>query len=123
MEKPRTTAGRLVFNSLCGVSVNVVTALVSVFLTPFILSQMGDKRYGVWAVLGSVYAYSTVLQFGLYSAINRHIPMHLARDEESKIREVTSSTMAFLLALGFVVILSTLMFGERILGLFVIPSE
>ena len=123
MEKPRTTAGRLVFNSLCGVSVNVVTALVSVFLTPFILSKMGDKRYGVWAVLGSVYAYSTVLQFGLYSAINRHIPMHLARDEESKIREVTSSTMAFFLALGFVVVLSTLIFGERVLGLLVIPSD
>src|ERR1051326_1032568 len=123
VEKKRTTAGRLMLNSLCGVSVTVVTALVSIFLTPYILRQMGDQRYGVWAVLGSVYAYSMVLQFGLYSAINRHIPMYLARQEDDKIREVTSTTTAFFLLLGLFVATVTFVFAKPILGMFTIPAE
>lgn len=119
---PRTTAQRLALNSVCGVSTNIATALVSLFLTPFILRHMGDQSYGIWVVLGSVYAYSTVLQFGLYSAINRHIPMHLARGEQSEIRAVTSSTLAFFVALGLVVVVLTFVFADQLLGLFAIPS-
>ncbi len=119
----RTTVARLALNCLCGAGLNVTTALVSVFLTPIILRQMGDQRYGMWAVLGSVYAYSMVLQLGLYSSINRHIPMYLARHEESRIREVASTTMAFFLAAGVVILVVTFGCGQRILGLFVIPGH
>jgi O-antigen/teichoic acid export membrane protein len=118
-----TTAARLALNSLSGVSVNLATALISVFLTPFILARMGDQRFGIWAILGSVYAYSSVLQLGLYSAINRHIPMHLARDDEEKIREVSSTTTAFFIILGSLVVLLTFLCGDRVLGFFVIPSN
>lgn len=123
MEQPRTTAGRVALNSVCSVSINITMALVSIFLTPFILSRMGDQRYGVWAVLGSVYAYSTVLHLGMYSAINRHVPMHLAQGQQDKIREVSSSTMAFFIALGVVVLVLTFACADQVLALFVIPSS
>jgi O-antigen/teichoic acid export membrane protein len=111
----------LTLNSISSVSINLVTAGVSIFLTPFILSHMGDQRYGVWAVLGSLYAYSMVLQLGLYSAINRYIPMHLARAEPDKIREITSTTTAFFLVMGLLLVLFTFTGADRILALFIIP--
>jgi len=123
MDEPRTTARRLALNSACSLSINLTTALVSVFLTPFILSRMGDQRYGVWAVLGSVYAYSTVLSLGLYSATNRHIPVHVARGQEQQIREVASTTTAFFLAMGLFIVLLTFACGDRVLALFLIPDS
>jgi O-antigen/teichoic acid export membrane protein len=84
---------------------------------------MGDQRYGVWAIMGSVYAYSTVLSLGLYSAINRHIPVHVARDEEQKIREVTSTTTAFFLAMGSLIMILTFTCGDRVLAYLAIPSS
>ncbi len=123
MDKPRTTAKRLALNSVCSLSINVTTAVVSIFLTPFILSRMGDQRYGVWAVIGSVYAYSTVLSLGLYSAINRHIPVHVARGQEQRIREVASTTTAFFLAMGLLILTLTFACGDRVLALFVIPGS
>jgi O-antigen/teichoic acid export membrane protein len=122
MSSERTTAGRLALNSLCSVSVNLFTALIGFFLTPFILSRMGDQRYGIWAVLGSVYAYSMILQLGLYSAINRHIPMHLARNDEAKIRNVTSTTTAFFAALGLIVVVLTVALAGQLLAMFEIPK-
>ena len=123
MNNPRTTATRLALNSICSLSINVTTALVSVFLTPFILSRMGDQRYGVWAVMGSVYAYSGVLSLGLYSAINRHIPVHVARGQDEKIREVASTTTAFFLAMGVLVLILTCLCGNQVLAIFVIPNS
>ncbi len=123
MDQPRTTARRLALNSVCSLSINVTTALVSIFLTPFILSRMGDQRYGVWAVIGSVYAYSTVLSLGLYSAINRHIPVHVARGQDQQIREVASTTTAFFLAMGSLIMILTFACGDRVLAFFVIPDS
>ncbi len=123
MDKPRTTARRLALNSVCSLSINVTTAVVSIFLTPFILSRMGDQSYGVWAVIGSVYAYSTVLTLGLYSAINRHIPVHVARGEDQQIREVASTTTAFFMAMGSLILILTFVCGDKILGFFVIPGS
>jgi O-antigen/teichoic acid export membrane protein len=120
--QPRTTAKRLALNSVCSLSINVTTALVSIFLTPYILSRMGDQRYGVWAVMGSVYAYAGVLSLGLYSAINRHIPLHVARNEDEKIRQVASTTTAFFLTMGLLILVLTFTCGDRILACFVIPS-
>ena len=123
MNEPRTTAKRLALNSVCSLSINVTTALVSIFLTPFILNRMGEQRYGVWAIMGSVYAYSTVLSLGLYSAMNRHIPMHVARGHDEKIREVASTTTAFFMAMGLLILILTFACADQILGLFVIPSS
>lgn len=123
MDKPRTTAKRLALNSVCSLSINVTTALVSIFLTPFILSRMGDQSYGVWAIIGSVYAYSTVLSLGLYSAINRHIPVHVARGQEQQIREVASTTTAFFVAMGLLIMILTFACGDKVLSLFVIPGS
>jgi O-antigen/teichoic acid export membrane protein len=123
INRPRTTAKRLALNSVCSLSIAVTSALVSIFLTPFILSRMGDQRYGVWAVMGSVYAYSAVLTLGLYSAINRHIPVHVARGEEEKIREVASTTTAFFLAMGLLIMFVVFGCGDRLLACLVIPSS
>ena len=58
------------------------------------LRHLGEQNYGVWVLIGSAFAYSGVLGLGLSSAINRYIPVSLARGTEDDIRRVTSTGTA-----------------------------
>ena len=43
--------------------------VVSFLLTPFILNSLGATIYGLWILLGSIVAYSSVLDLGIWGTI------------------------------------------------------
>jgi O-antigen/teichoic acid export membrane protein len=45
-----------------GKFVNLISWFI---LTPFILNQLGDRSYGLWALVGSVTAYGLLLNLGI----------------------------------------------------------
>lgn len=75
---------------------------VSLLLTPYILDTLGLERYGLWAFLGSIVAYTGLLQFGLGKGTVRFIAFHAERKEFETVRQIVSYGALTHLAVGAV---------------------
>lgn len=54
-------------------------ALVSFFLSPFVVHRLGDSAYGIWVLLGSFVGYLGLLDFGVRGAVTRFVAASHAR--------------------------------------------
>lgn len=48
-------------------------AIVSFFLAPFVLKQLGDTKYGIWTLINTVFGLSGLLDFGIRSAFDQRL--------------------------------------------------
>ena len=61
---------------------------VSFYLMPFLIHALGDRWYGIWALIGSITSYYALLDFGLTSAVTRFLTQALARAEKTSANAV-----------------------------------
>jgi O-antigen/teichoic acid export membrane protein len=77
--------------------VGTIAQLVAVFLlTPVLVHKLGDRRYGVWALIDSVLAYMTLFDLGIGAAVVRYVARFEGlRDLRSINRVFTASLVLF----------------------------
>src|SRR5688500_12680513 len=78
-----STGALLVRGSALRVLTLVASVAVSFFLMPFLIHALGDRWYGMWALIGSITSYYALLDLGLTSAVNRFLTRAIAREEET----------------------------------------
>jgi len=98
-------------------------AVVGFFLIRFFLGRLGEARYGVWVLVGSLFRYRGILGMGLNSAVNRHIPVCLARDDHEGVARVISTALFFFSALAIVVVLVSLLLYAKVGDWFAIEPD
>ena len=94
-----TTSKRLIHNTIFNVMTLVSGAVITFFLIRFFLAQLGESRYGVWVLIGSIFQYRRLLDMGMNSSIDRYIPVNLARRDDDAIQRVISTSFFFFAAL------------------------
>ncbi len=100
----------------------IILILISFFVTPIIVHNLGKENYGIWILINSLTGYFTVLDFGVNTAIVCFISKYIALKNEQKANEVFSTSIFFFLIISFVVILTTAIFGIFINDFFKIES-
>lgn len=99
------TSKRLVHNTIFNVVALVANALVGFFLMRFFLGKLGEERYGLWVLIGgSILHYGPLLNMGLNSAVNRYIPVYLAKNDSRGVHQVINTTLLFYSVLGIVLV-------------------
>jgi O-antigen/teichoic acid export membrane protein len=96
----------------------VVQAAVTFFLTPFVLAELGDVRFGVWALVMSITGYYGLLDLGFRAGLNQYLTRYLAIKDYARLNQAASSGLAALLVCGFVVALASVVFAAFGLSLF-----
>src|SRR4030042_1274014 len=103
-----TTSRRLVHNTFFNVVTLAAYAIVAFLLMRFFLRHLGKAEYGVWLLIGgSIFRYAPLLNLGLNSAINRYIPVYLAKGDEAGIQRVISTSLFFFAAVGTLLALAS----------------
>jgi len=123
MAKTVTTSRALVRNTFFNLLMLMSNAIVAFLLAPFLLGQFGESATGVWILIGSVFRYRIILGMGLNSAINRRIPMYLAKDDEEGVRKVVSTALFFFTIIAVVLAILTFLLYVKIGDWFAIPPE
>ena len=90
-------------NVLYGLSTWVLPLVLSFISTPIILRSLGDKEYGIYALVMGFIAYSFNLNFG--RAITKYIAEYRISGETEKISDIISATLFINISVGIVVIL------------------
>jgi O-antigen/teichoic acid export membrane protein len=119
----RTTSKRLIHNTIFNVVTLVSSAVTTFFLIRFFLSQLGESRYGVWVLIGSIFQYRRLLDMGMNSSINRYIPVGLAKGDHEAIQRVLSTSLFFFSVVAIVFILLSLVIYFNIGAWFSIQSD
>ena len=79
----------------------VVTGAISILLTPILIHRVGDFHYGMWILVGSLVEYSSFIDMGLRTTLQRFV----AKLQGEHQRQALNETLATSLALGLAVCL------------------
>jgi Na+-driven multidrug efflux pump len=98
-------------------------AVITFFLIRFFLSQLGESKYGIWVLIGSIFQYRRLLDMGMNSSIDRFIPVNLARRDDDAIQRVISTSLFFFAVLAVVLGIMTLLLYDNIGAWFTIAPD
>jgi O-antigen/teichoic acid export membrane protein len=118
-----TTSRKLVQNTTFNVVTLVSGAVITFFLIRFFLARLGEARYGLWVLIGSIFQYRRLLDMGMNSSIDRYIPVGLAKGDEDGIQRVLSTSLFFFSALAIVLALVGLIIYQHIGTWFAVGSD
>lgn len=94
---------RLLSNTLINNLGTVAQVVIALVLTPFLVTTLGDVKYGIWTIAAGLSGYMSLLDFGIASAVTRFVSKHHENSDIKKINSTISS------ALALFVVISTLL--------------
>ncbi|EWH14024.1 polysaccharide production protein [Cellulophaga geojensis KL-A] len=71
----------------------ILTNVVGLVLTPFIVRSLGDSEYGVYLLVGSFVAYLGLMNLGINNAIVRYVAKYKAEKNKKGEQEFLGTTM------------------------------
>jgi O-antigen/teichoic acid export membrane protein len=99
------------------------TMLVGLFLTPFVLKNLGNTRFGLWVLMTTFTGYYGLLDFGFRNAILRYVARFVAQGESEELGKVASTTFATYSLLGFVVLVVSCLAAWNLNSIFKIEPQ
>ncbi len=101
----------------------VLSAVITLLLTPVVLDALGPARYGVWVLTASVVGYYGLLDLGFRAGLTQHLTRYLAVKKFDIASEYLSSSLVAMGALGAVVAVLAASGAFLAPQLFDIPAE
>ena len=99
---------RVLRNVLSNYAGKLIALAAGFLLTPFVLSRLGVAEYGLWALVGSVVAYVSLLDFGVAGAVIKYVAEHRAKGENEQAHHLTATALWIYTGLGLVALLISL---------------
>lgn len=113
----------LIKNAFSAITGTFVVSLIGFILTPFLVQQLGNNRFGLWTLVFSIVMVTELADFGISQGIQRFVAQHAAKNEYDDVTILTNQ--AFTTVLGIMVLASIpLMLIDMVLPvLFRVPPE
>ncbi len=71
----------------------ILTALVGLFLSPFILHKLGDDAFGLWILIFSITGYYGIFDFGIRSSIIKYVAEFEAAGDRDRLTRVVNVSL------------------------------
>ncbi len=90
-----------------------ITAIVSFFISPFVVHTLGDTAYGIWVLAGSITGYLGLLSFGFPPAIVKFVSRYKALEDDTEVNNIVNTMF-----LSFIFIGAVALIGSFVLAIF-----
>ena len=97
--------------------------VAGIFLSPFILSHLGDSAFGIWVLIFSITGYYGLFDFGIRSSVLRYFSRSLAMKDEEGLIKVFNTSLFSYSCIGALTFLLTLVFVPHLDSFFHIAPE
>lgn len=98
-------------------------ALVSFFLSPFVVHKLGADGFGVWSLVAGLLGYLGLLDIGIRQAVNKYVAhYHAVGEHDECTANVSVALTIFVVAASLAIILSVLL-ALSLPWLFNIPDD
>jgi O-antigen/teichoic acid export membrane protein len=92
-EPPVDLRRQLIRNVLSNWAFLFLNFVIFFFLTPYIVSVLGEDRAGIWFLLGSITGYFGIIAFGIPGATEKYVAQFLATGEREQVSRVVSTSL------------------------------
>jgi O-antigen/teichoic acid export membrane protein len=101
----------------------VIAAIVSFFLSPFLVHHLGNAAYGVWILANSSIAYMALLDLGMRGAVTHFVAKHHAVGNHADSSSAVSVALAFRVLMALAITVVSLTLAAFAAKLFRMPVE
>lgn len=109
----------VLFNWL-GYGVNLFVAFL---ISPFLVHNLGDIGYGIWAMSLQLVGSMSILDLGLRIAVTRYLTHHHTRDERDEISTVFAAAFTVLSCAGVLIAVASAAFARFVTSFVDIPDQ
>lgn len=81
------------------------TVLVSFFMMPFLVHNLGDTQYGLWILVGSIVGFYGFFDFGLATAVGRYTASAVGKQDYEYVNRIINTALLLFGGFGAGVIL------------------
>jgi O-antigen/teichoic acid export membrane protein len=103
-----TSRQRIAFNAATNAGVMAAKVVATFLVAPVLIPGLGDIRYGIWMLVGSVTGYFLLAEFGVKSAVVRYVAQCDGRGDVSGINRVVNSSLVLLSGAGAAILAVTM---------------
>jgi O-antigen/teichoic acid export membrane protein len=72
--------------------------------TPIVVSSLGLRAFGIWAVTGAIAQYGALLDLGIGRAITRFVALHRARGDHHREAQVVATSLSVIVTLALLLL-------------------
>ncbi len=101
-------ASRIAKGSFYQTGNTVYRGLLTFLITPYIIHSLGNRSYGFWVMVLSIFGAYELFDFGISSAVGRFLARSLGRDDPEEMNGIVNTSLAIFLVFAGVVALLTL---------------
>jgi O-antigen/teichoic acid export membrane protein len=105
-------------NTLASAWVTLLQLVTSFLFMPLLIRDFGLANYGVFLLASSASVYLSLFDFGVSPTVTKYAAQHKARDESSELAGLVSNAVAYYTAVGVVVAVLLVLFGQYGLWIF-----
>ncbi len=102
---PQVSRARVLRNAAGNYSATLVSLVTWFFLTPFIVHELGDSRFGLWALVGSLVAFGTLLDFGMADVVTKYVSEFRAIGKMREAARLVATALSVYTGIGLLVAL------------------
>jgi O-antigen/teichoic acid export membrane protein len=96
---------RLVFGTILTAVSSGWSVIITLFLTPFLINNLGKELYGIWVLVTSFTVASgflSLLDLGIQSSIVKFVAEYHAKQDQERLAQVISAGLYFFLGIGVI---------------------
>jgi len=84
--------------------------IISLFMMPFLINSLGQRFYGLWAIVGKMMGYYGFLDFGLSSSVSRFLSRSHGQQDTLEMNKVANTGMFLFSLIGLFTLIITIIF-------------
>jgi O-antigen/teichoic acid export membrane protein len=104
-------AARILRNTLSNWVGMFINTTILVLLIPYLLRNLGNEQYGIYQIVVPVIQYLALLELGLRGSVSRFATKYIAAEDIKSLNSVISTSFFIFLAIGFVIVLISVVLG------------
>jgi O-antigen/teichoic acid export membrane protein len=101
----------------------LITLGAAFLLTPFILHRLGEARYGLWILAGSLVAHGGLLDLGIGGAVIKYVAQYRAQNDYERLHGLVATALCLHGLLGFVALLLSIAIAPIFPAFFDLPAS
>lgn len=94
----------IAINVLANWSSLLANIVITFFLTPILVSGLGDRRYGIWSLVESIIAYLTLFDLGIAASVVRFAARFEGLGDRDQLNRVACTSLALFAGAGAIVL-------------------
>ena len=121
--KAPSRTSRVAKNVIAGWGGYLVSAMIGMFLSPFVVHHLGNSLYGVWTLVVSLTGYLGLLDMGVRGAVTRYVARYHAQEKHEDASGTASAALVLFALAGLVAIILSVILAAFVVSHFQIPPN